>query len=181
MNAAYAVLNSLKTDTKIGDLLGILNSLTIYEIGDKPPSTVLSPHIQISPNKLKLAKIKQDTRASLESLLRHVCRKFNDLWWKNYDSLDQVYRSLYSTFLSGDSSNNELFDLLCQVSYQVDSQLIVDSTYKDTTCPLLSIVKMYSCSSEPACQEHMWRRLFLFCCMEKKLLLKSLIVRFSPN
>lgn len=162
-------MNSLKPDSTIEDLCNLLKTLTIYVIyTPKCDSTANS-----SPRKLKFCRVKNDTLSSFEKLLNDVCTKLNSFWSKDLSKLDNAYRDLYVCFLS--ENGQGLFNILLEVNYKIDSQLIIGSTYKDDEYPILSVIKYYG-TSEIIPAGYMWKSLFLFCYMEKKLLLKALIV-----
>jgi hypothetical protein len=162
LNAIYSSLNELKQEAlTLSDLLLLLNQLSIYELDPFVPESISSPRNQ------KLEKIKSDAAELLEKLLRDICVKFNQLWSDDLKTLDSCYLQLYACFLSGESK--ALFDLLVRVNYEVDRELILTFDKTEPTPILSVIVKMYSN------QDHMWRKLFLYCYTEKKLLLKTLL------
>ncbi len=179
LNAAYKVLNSVNENSIISDLLRILSFLEIYNtnVNSSPEIIDVQKHDDISLiNNFELSKIKEETRASLELLLNDVCKKFNSLWFNNTEKLDQAYVRLYSSFLT--RNDHGWLQILCQISYKLESQLLVNSTQNESTCLLLSLVKIYGGLGEPAC-EKIWRRVFQFCCVERKLMIKMLIVKLK--
>ena len=100
-------------------------------------------------------------QSMIEQCFKEICNQFNSLWSDDLPKLDENFRLVYSALLA----ETNLFELFSRTHYELDRQ------YNDDTYPLLSIIKAYS--NKESC---LWRKLFLFCLMEKKVLLKSLIV-----
>ena len=65
-------------------------------------------------------------------------------------------------------------NLFTKIHYEVDRQITISNTYNDDTLPILSLIKRYS--TLPSKDLYLWRKLFLLCYIENKILLKSIIV-----
>lgn len=167
LNALYNSLNELKLESvsSLDDLLLLLNHLSIYDLQPCIPD----PNIT-SPRKLKQERIRTEANQSIETLLRDICIKFNQLWQHDLKTLDSSYLQLYSCFL-GDTCQ-PLFDMLVKVNYEVDSKQILNCSDANKQV-LLAIIKKYGNSDLN--EDYMWRKLFLYCYMEKKLLLQTLL------
>jgi hypothetical protein len=130
----------------------------------------------------------------LEEIYRHV---YSSLLFDLSEG-DQIEQQMASMSLSNEintsgllsksvhvsSDSSYLFNLFGKVHYEIDRQHTISSTFNDHSYPILCLIKQYMVStSAPANaseitkrESQFWRRLFLFACMENKLLLKSLIV-----
>ncbi len=132
----------------------------------------------------------------LSKCFRNLCYKLNYLNADKYEELEKSCRQVYASLLfeynetdetKNDKNNNNdqnetlnMLDLFSKVQYQVEKELTLSSTFNDETLPILSLIKQYSNlnNTNPSVyskETQLWRRLFLFCYHEKKILLKSLI------
>ena len=137
----------------------------------------------------RVENIRYESVALLQRCFREICFKFNGIWPGSFEELEENFRLVYACFLfdSGESINGEtsstssenvanvdLLELFTKIHYEVDRQVTISSTYNDDALPILSLIKQYaSCANKDL---HLWRRFFLYCYIENKVLLKSIIV-----
>ena len=112
---------------------------------------------------------------NIRSLFSSLCSKLNDLYGEDLDKMDQIYLEIYSCFLSKlNEEENSLTELLFRAQYEIDNKLLIQSTFNDLDLPILSMIKKYFVLKKN--ENFLWRMFYLHCYVEKKLLIKSLIV-----
>lgn len=126
-----------------------------------------------NPKKVQLDKIKLETKSLIHNAMRNLCEKANSHWSHDSLNFDEFFRGLYSCLIS--DQHKSYFDMLVQVDYEVYMQGLNKETFNDQSLPILSIIKK-SIAMNEGHEDYMWRRFFLYCFMEKKSLLKSLLV-----
>jgi hypothetical protein len=124
---------------------------------------------------------------------RTVCFKFNKIWSENLDEMDENFRQVYASLLfeyneadeltsavkKNDKNNNKdtsklnMLNFFSRVHYEVDREISMTSTFNDDSLPILSLIKQYA--NVPNKEIYLWRRFFLFCYVENKILLRSII------
>ena len=105
----------------------------------------------------------------------------------NLEELDENFLQVYASLLfeyneideSSDKNNNEtrvklnLLNLFSKVHYEVEREITITSTFNDETLPILSLIKQHANLANK--EVYLWRRFFLFCHNENRILLKSII------
>lgn len=161
LTSVNSCLESLNSMSSIELLCNLLTILSIYEF---------------KPINIELENSKHESLALIQRCFKDLCIKFNTLWSDDLVKQEDNYRLIYSCFMDHTETKIDLLDLFCTINYQVERMQTITSTFNDETLPILSIIKKYS--GTPKKESYLWQRLFLYCYIEKKLILKSLIVSF---
>ena len=183
--------DSGRVDELKSKLLTVLNYLGIYKIDTTTQqlNTPQQPQMQS-----RIENVRYESLALLQRCFKDLCYKFNSLWPESFEILEENFRQVYSCFLfekddtgetrSGSVSSNSLpesdpktslLNLFTKIHYEVDRQISISNTFNDDSLPILSLIKQYSACGASR-DAFLWRRLFLFCYIENKILLKSIIV-----
>ena len=163
-------------------LYSLLNYLSIYKINTNTQQLQQTQQQQIIQSKIE--NVKYESLAILQRCFKDLCYKFNSLWSENLDELDENIRNVYSCFLfdkeeddvdeNSNKSKINLLNLFSKIHYEVERQITISNTFHDDSIPILSLIKQYSNATKK--DVYLWRRFFLYCYIENKVLLKSLIV-----
>jgi hypothetical protein len=154
-------------------LFTLLNTLSMYQIEIKTST--------------QSENVKHEYGSMLSKCFRMICFKFNKIWSENLDEMDENFRHVYASLLfeyneideSKDKNNNKdmhkinLLNFFSKIQYEVERDITTESTFNDPSLPILSLIKQYA--NLPNKEIYLWRRFFLFCYMENKVLLKSII------
>ena len=173
LSAIDSSLEHFDDISNFNDLYNLVNILSIYETIEESKSNV--PIMNNNPKKVQLDKVKLEAKSLIGKAIRDICIKANDQWSCDSLKLDKFFRGLYSCFLS--DQHKWLFDVLVQADYEVDMQDLITTTFNDPNLAIISIIKKATTMGDFK-EDYMWRRFFLFCYMEKKSFLKSLLVSF---
>ena len=193
LNAINSILEDMESnlnqpslvDQLKNKLFALLNYLNMYKIDTNMNSTVNPPSSQIQS---RIDNIRFESVALVQRCFRDLCFKFNTIWPEEFEILEENFRLVYSCFIfeKEDDTSDSTFDqnendskinllnLFTKIHYEVDRQITISNTYNDDTLPILSLIKRYS--TLPSKDLYLWRKLFLLCYIENKILLKSIIV-----
>lgn len=154
-------------------MLTLLNSLSIYKLRLNPDSESSAFH----------------SAELLRKCFRSICFKLNKLWSDNFELMDEMMCKVYASLMfeyneideANDKNNNDtntlnMMTFFSRVHYEVERELSFSRTNSDeeeSPFPLLSLIKLYA--NMPDKESHLWRRFFLYCQVENKILLKSVI------
>lgn len=162
-----ATSNLLTAKNPFNTLCQLLNTLCIYKLD------FLS-----SPSNKK-ENLKCESLALIQRCFKDICYKMSSLWQDDLTQLDTHFRSIYSSLLFDLDDENvdriNLLNMFIKIHYEIERQITMANMHDDELFPVMSLIKQYSAmsKSDPSC---VWRRLFMFCFMENKILLKSIIV-----
>jgi hypothetical protein len=124
----------------------------------------------------------QEALAMLQRCFKELCYKYFSVWSSDQAELDRRFCRVYSCFihdadstLLSDSEPTKIsfLELFAKIHYETDHHLIVTNTFNDFKMPILSMIKSFQKNGN---NKLLWRKLFVFCYMEKKILLRSVIV-----
>lgn len=152
-------------------IFGLINLLSAYELKENSNTAENNYY---------------ESLALVQRCFKEICFRFNAIWAHNLDELEETFYQLYSRLLfdfeeSSSGSNEEstavnesinIAYLFSKIHYEVEKQITIIETFQDESLIVLSIIKRYTSSAR---KDFLWRRLFLFCYCENKLLLKTLI------
>lgn len=173
LSAIYALLDDFdekrQTSARIYTLV---NYLCAYELNEKNPSS----------------NYFYESLALVQRCFKDLCYKFNAFWSHNLEELDEHFAQLYSSLLfeydelvNKETNSNEanlptinMIYLFSKIHYEVDKQITIAETFNDDSLIVLSLIKQYSHLNTTR-KDLLWRRLFLYCYVENKLLLKTII------
>ena len=139
-----------------------------------------------------------ESLALVQRCFKEICFRFNAIWAHNLDELEEAFYDLYSRLLfdfeDNSSNNNEenattttvkesinIAYLFSKIHYEVEKQITIIETFQDESLIVLSIIKRYTSSAR---KDFLWRRLFLYCYCENKLLLNEFLrksTKFAQN
>jgi hypothetical protein len=191
LNAISSILDDMECNSNQNPLFNqlkdklftLLNYLSIYKIDTNANATNSSS----SQLQSRIDNIRFESVALVQRCFRDLCFKFNSIWSESFEALEENFRLVYSCFLfekEEEDANETMLDqsdikinllnLFTKIHYEVDRQITISNTYKDDALPILSLIKQYS--NLPNKDLYLWRKLFLLCYIENKILLKSLIV-----
>lgn len=134
----------------------------------------------------KLDNLTQESLALLQRSFKELCNKLYIIFGNNFEKLEQIFCKIYSCFvydlesedeinkLDTNSSMSNLLNIFSKIHYETDHHLIVSNTFNDFNFPILSMIKMFSNQNNN--NYILWRKFFIFCYMEKKILLRAVIV-----
>ncbi len=186
------ILDELNTDTiqdeseksPINILYKLLHYFSLYDFNLSMVNDQNDKHISS-----KFDKIAQESLALLQRSFKELCNKFYFLLGNNFEKLDQLFCKIYSCFVNdleselenetekldknvSDSTN--LLNIFAKIHYETDHHQIVSNTLNDFNFPILSMIKMFS--NQNNSNYILWRKFFIFSYMEKKILLRAVIV-----
>lgn len=192
LNAINSILDDMESnlnqhslfDQLKNKLFTLLNYLNLYKIDTNVSATTNSPSSQVQS---RIDNIRFESVALVQRCFRDLCFKFNTIWLDEFESLEENFRLVYSCFIlekEDDASETtldqiendtkiNLLNLFTKIHYEVDRQVTISNTYNDESLPIISLIKRYSTLNKDL---YLWRKLFLFCYIENKILLKSIIV-----
>ncbi len=155
-------------------LCQLLNSLCIYKLD----------FVESGTNKKE--NLKCESLALVQRCFKDICYKMTSLWQDDSSRMEARFRSVYSSLLFDLNDENvdriNLLNMFIKIHYEIERQITMSNMHDDELFPVMSLVKQYATMSSKSDSSFVWRRLFMFCFMENKILLKSIIVRhFSYN
>lgn len=171
--AIYSLLDELESSKSSQDaklkiknkIFGLVNQLSFYKLSEKKHDQVENYYYE--------------SLALVQRCFKELCFRFNALYAHNLDELDENLGQIYANLLFDYDEDDEnhasthlvsVANLFSKIHYEVDKQIAISETFQDDSLIVLSLIKQYS-----ARRDFLWRRLFLFCYCENKLLLKTLI------
>jgi hypothetical protein len=115
--------------------------------------------------------INNDSVEIVENCFRKMCSKFRSLY--SLDEYDEKILEIYSSLLQTTNDTKvtlNFIEIFRKINYEIEGEFM-NNNYKKY--PLLSLVEYYS--FELARDDLLWKRLFLYCYIEKKVLIKSIL------
>lgn len=179
INSLLNDLESCQLDLEVRNrskvkMFALINHLAVYELSE------------ISPSEEQVKNSYYESLALIQRCFKDICFRLNALWAHNLDELDENFGHVYASLLFDYNEDNErerestamtsksqasLLNLFDRIHYEVDKQIIIAETFQDNSLIVLSLIKQFAARR----RDLLWRRLFLYCYFENKLLLKSLI------
>lgn len=121
-----------------------------------------------------------ESLALVQRCFKEICYKFNSAWSNELEKLEENFRNLYAALLfemdkqyEENTKEVNLLELFSKIHYEIDRQITISSTFNDESLLVLSIIKQYSNVHNK--EVYIWRRFFLYCYMEKKILIRSVL------
>lgn len=160
----------------------LLNQLSIYKL------VTNKTQLRFKQDKTdsRSSNLKYESLALVQRCFKDICYKFNSLWSRDLEELEENFRNVYASLLfdfkedepvndpeQDSSTETNLLQLFSKIHYEIDRQITISSTFNDETLLILSLIKQHSSFQNK--EFYLWRRFFLYCFMENRVLLKTII------